>query len=374
MTEGSPVIGQGSQMQRVLHQVQRLGKYRWPVLLLGETGTGKEMIARALHEVDPRGPFVTIDCSSMVGTLMESELFGHAKGAFTGAVTQKTGLIEMAHGGTAFFDEIGELPLDLQAKLLRVLQEKEFRPVGALNHRRADFRIIAATNRDLQREVEKGTFRRDLYYRLNVVGLRLPPLRDRMEDIPTLVDYFIKRYGRGHEIAAETLGVLCRYPWPGNVRELENCIKHMVTVNSGPILHDADLPSGLQNHLHAESVRGRTMAMAVGQHGPLSLGGPMLVPPVQTAPNTGAGGSVVPFALSSSAGDPSSTLSGPTPIPPGYASTHNNEPILTLAEMEKRHIIRALGYTRGDRVAAAALLGIGRTTLYRKLREYKLAM
>jgi transcriptional regulator with PAS, ATPase and Fis domain len=371
LTEGSPVIGQGSQMQRVLHQVQRLGKYRWPVLLLGETGTGKEMIARALHDVDPRGPFVTIDCSSMVGTLMESELFGHAKGAFTGAVAQKTGLIEMAHGGTAFFDEIGELPLDLQAKLLRVLQEKEFRPVGALNQRRADFRVIAATNRDLQREVEKGTFRRDLYYRLNVVGLRLPPLRDRMEDIPVLVDYFIRRYGRGHEMASDTLAVLCRYPWPGNVRELENCIKHMVTVNSGPILHDGDLPSGLQNHLHAESIRGLSRATSVGERAPVAW--PVLLPPVHTMPYPAPSNAAYPSSVVPS---PAGTISfvPATPIPPGSALTHGNEPIVPLAELERREIIRALAYTRGDRVAAAALLGIGRTTLYRKLREYKLAI
>lgn len=358
-------------MQRVLHQVQKLGKYRWPVLLLGETGTGKEMVARALHDVNPGGPFVTIDCSSMVGSLMESELFGHAKGAFTGAVAQKTGLIEMAHGGTAFFDEIGELPLDLQAKLLRVLQEKEFRPVGALSQRRADFRVIAATNRDLQREVEKGTFRRDLYYRLNVVGLRLPPLRDRMEDIPLLVDYFIQRYGRGHEMAADTLAVLCRYPWPGNVRELENCIKHMVTVNSGPILHDGDLPSGLQNHLHAENLRGLSRATAVGERSPMTF--PVLMPPVHTLPAVSHGGLTVSTGPTFSSPGTISVVPA-TPIPPGSALTHSNEPIVPLAELERREIIRALAYTRGDRVAAAALLGIGRTTLYRKLREYKLAI
>src|SRR5262250_1984183 len=177
------LVGQSPRIRQILRLVDKLGHCRWPVLLLGETGTGKEVVARAIHSVNPAGPFVTIDCSSMVGPLMESELFGHVKGAFTGASVAKLGLIEAANGGTALFDEIGELPLDLQAKLLRVLQEKEFRPVGSLTTRRSDFRIIAATNRDLHAEVEKGTFRRDLYFRLNVINIRLAPLRERKEDI-----------------------------------------------------------------------------------------------------------------------------------------------------------------------------------------------
>src|SRR5215470_192269 len=185
------LVGQSPRIRNVLRMVDKLGRCRWPALLLGETGTGKEVVARAIHNVDPTGPFVTIDCSSMVGPLMESELFGHVKGAFTGAAATKIGLIESANGGTALFDEIGELPLDLQAKLLRVLQEKEFRPVGSLATRKSDFRIVAATNRDLAKEVEKGTFRRDLFYRLNVVNVRIAPLRDRKEDIPALIAHFL---------------------------------------------------------------------------------------------------------------------------------------------------------------------------------------
>src|ERR1017187_6017124 len=177
------LVGQSPRTKNALRMGGKLGRCRWPVLLLGETGTGKVGSARSIHNVNPVGPFVTIDCSSMVGPLMESELFGHVKGSFTGAVGQKTGLIESADGGAAFFDEIGELPLDLQAKLLRVLQEKEFRPVGSLIHRRSDFRVIAATNRDLAKEVEKGAFRKDLYFRLNVINVRLSPLRERKEDI-----------------------------------------------------------------------------------------------------------------------------------------------------------------------------------------------
>src|SRR5271168_3340891 len=258
------LVGQSPRIRQVLRLIDKLGHCRWPVLLLGETGTGKEVVARSMHAVSPVGPFVTIDCSSMVGPLMESELFGHVKGAFTGAVGQKTGLIESANGGTAFFDEIGELPLDLQAKLLRVLQEKEFRPVGALLQRRSDFRVIAATNRDLAKEVEKGTFRRDLFYRLNVVNLRLAPLRDRKEDIPPLIAHFLGRYGKGHTLAQETLEAMLSYDWPGNVRELENAIQHMVAINSGPLLHVGELPSMLQNHLVARKTQ--FMSAAVGSH------------------------------------------------------------------------------------------------------------
>lgn len=324
-------------MQSVQRQITRLGRYRWPVLLLGETGTGKEVTARALHDVDPRGPFVTIDCSAMVGPLMESELFGHARGAFTGAIGQKTGLIELAHGGTAFFDEIGELPLELQSKLLRVLQEKEFRPVGGLSSRRSDFRVIAATNRDLHKEVHRGSFRSDLFYRLNVVTLRLPPLRERAEDLESFIDVFVERYGRQHEIARDTVNRLLAYPWPGNVRELENCIRHMVSVNSGPVVHDEDLPSTIRNFFLGQSAQAMAAAAGAG------------------------------------AGD-YSTRDTPRGMPPGIAFSHGASPILPLAETERREILRALDFTKGDRVMAASLLGIGRTTLYRKLKEYKVAV
>src|SRR5712671_4173439 len=244
------LVGQSPRTRQVLRLIDKLGKCRWPALLLGETGTGKEVVARAIHSLTAsREPFVTIDCSSMVGPLMESELFGHMKGAFTGAAIAKIGLIEAANGGTAFFDEIGELPMDLQAKLLRVLQEKEFRPVGSLTTRRSDFRIIAASNRDLAKEVEKGNFRRDLYFRLNVINIRLAPLRERKEDIPALINHFLSRVGGSYSMTAEALEVMLSYEWPGNVRELENCVQHMVAINSGPLLHVADLPSSLQNHL-----------------------------------------------------------------------------------------------------------------------------
>src|SRR6202451_736178 len=319
--ESAPLlVGQSPRIRNVLRMVEKLGRCRGAVLLLGETGTGKEVVARSIHKVQPVGPFVTIDCSSLVGPLMESEACGHIKGAFTGAATPKTGLIEVADGGTAFFDEIGELPLDLQAKLLRVLQEKEFRPVGSLTHRRSDFRVIAATNRDLAREVEKGTFRRDLFYRLNVVNLRLAPLRDRKEDIPALIAHFLMRHGKGHTLTQETFEAMLAYDWPGNVRELENCIQHMVAINTGPLLHAAELPSMLLNHLVGK--KAQALSVAVGFQ--------------------------------------------PVSNPPGEARSHERwgaqessySPIIPLTQIEKRAILEALEYTKGDRAIAANLLGI----------------
>jgi DNA-binding NtrC family response regulator len=331
--------------------IEKMGKCRWPALLLGETGTGKEVVARAIHSQaranNGREPFVTIDCSSMVGPLMESELFGHVKGAFTGAASAKVGLIEAANGGTAFFDEIGELPLDLQAKLLRVLQEKEYRPVGSLSTRRSDFRIIAATNRDLAKEVEKGTFRRDLYFRLNVINMRLAPLRERKEDIPALINHFLSRTETNYSLTSEALEVILAYDWPGNIRELENCIQHMMAVNSGPLLHAADLPSALLNFVAQQKAQYMTMSASVGVvEAPLRIDLPAAQPkPPQSATHSG-----IPVAVMPGAGT-----------------------IIPLLELERRAIMNALDYTKGDRAIAAHLLGIGRTTLYRKLKEYEIA-
>ena len=330
------LIGQSARTRQLLRLIDKLGPAQWPVLLMGETGTGKEVVARRLHSARPAGPFVTIDCSAMVGPLMESELFGHAKGAFTGAQTNKLGLVAAATGGTAFFDEIGELPLDLQSKLLRLLQEKEYRPVGSVNARKADFRVVAATNRDLAKEVEKGTFRRDLYYRLNVVTVRLAPLRERREDIPALVSHFLGSHGGKHQLSAEALDTLLAYDWPGNVRELENGIQHMVAVNSGPFVTLRDLPTSVQNFaLHREQRLARAATASVGSHNMTSLA-PMVEIHSHSAP-----------------------------------ALRFNGPILRLEDLERQHILRTIEYTRGDRITAAQLLGIGRTTLYRKLKEYQ---
>lgn len=318
------LVGQSERLRQILRLAGKLGRGDWPVLLLGETGTGKELVARTIHRAHPGTPFVVVDCSTMSGTLMESELFGHVKGAFTGATVMKVGLLQTADGGTAFFDEIGELALDLQAKLLRVLQEKEFRPVGATQTRHSSFRVIAATNRDLVKEVKEGRFRQDLYYRLNVVSLRLAPLRERKDDLPSLIAHFLAMHGNGHTLSAELRDMLIGYDWPGNVRELENSIQSMVAVNSGPLLHSADVPSAIRNKALE---RDRELAPV-----------PLLAP-VQS------------------------------PAPASYIM-----PIVTLAEMEKRAIVQAMQYTRNDRLMAAHLLGIGRTTLYRKIKEYGISV
>ncbi|MBC7924841.1 MAG: sigma-54-dependent Fis family transcriptional regulator [Bryobacteraceae bacterium] len=330
MSRERSLIGNSARMAQLSQAIAKLDGQRWPVLILGETGTGKEVVARQIHGRSPSsGPFIVIDCSAIPASLMESELFGSARGAYTGSVGARTGLIEAAHGGTAFFDEVGELPLELQAKLLRVLQEKEFRPVGSTQSKRSDFRIVAATNRELAVEVERNTFRSDLFYRLKVVTLRLPALRDRKEDIPVLAEHFLCRYGEHHTITPEAMETLLTYEWPGNVRELENCIQHMVAVNSGPLLHTNDLPSTLISSVHIANSPLLGLAAAVG---------------LPTSP-------VINNA--------------------DYRLTPEDlEPILPLPEMERRAILRAMKFTRNDRTAAAILLGIGRTTLYRKLKEY----
>ncbi len=309
-------------MRQVHRLVTRMGRSRFPVLILGETGTGKELAARAIHNTEARGPFVVVDCSSMVGPLIESELFGYAKGAFTGAHNQKLGLLDAANGGTAFFDEIGELPLDVQMKLLRVLQEKEFRAIGGLAQRSSNFRVIAATNRDLAAEVETKRFRQDLYYRLNVMRLRLAPLRERREDIPTLAAHFLRRYGNAHQLSDEVVAALSQYDWPGNVRELEHTVQQMVAMNSGPWLTVVDLPSSVVNRSREREFE------------------------QQASGSAGANGHSSPKLTA--------------------------ETVMPLAEVEKRAILNTLEYTKGDRTVAAAMLGIGRTTLYRKLKEYGL--
>jgi DNA-binding NtrC family response regulator len=325
------LVGRSSRIRQVLELVQKLGKSRAPILILGETGTGKEVVARSLHAVSNIGHFVPIDCAALAGSLMETELFGHTRGAFTGAAFAKKGLLEAADGGTAFFDEIGELPLEAQSKLLRVIQEKEYRPVGSTERRKLDFRVLAATNRDLKREVERGAFRRDLYYRLNVVTLRMPALRDRKEDIEPLIQHFLERRGARRQLTRECLDAMLTYEWPGNVRELENAVERMVAMNSGPLLHTGDLPSALQNDLDARRSS---------------------IPLAAAATHQAAARDVRPLPA---------RVCGAESVPP------------SLNELERTAVIRALEFTKGDRVMAAHLLGIGRTTLYRKLKEFRLS-
>src|SRR5271169_3616542 len=236
-------------MEKLYRIIAKAANSVHPVLILGESGTGKELVARSIHYSGPfrDKPFIPVDCGSLVATLIESELFGYVKGAFTGAVRAKDGLMAAAEGGTIFLDEIGELPLDLQSKLLRALQEKEIRPVGGTRAIPINVRIIAATNRDLEAAVQQGTFRRDLYFRLNVLTLRVPPLRERKQDIPLLIGNVLERINAGtqaqHAIGDDALRLMLNYEWPGNVRELENCLERACALTSGPTVHIADLPT-----------------------------------------------------------------------------------------------------------------------------------
>ena len=246
------MVGTSRPMRTLFERIARVARTDSTILLRGESGTGKELVARAAHRNSPRAdrPFIAINCAALTETLLESELFGHEKGAFTGAIGLKKGKMELADGGTLFLDEIGELPLSLQAKLLRALQEREFERVGGTRPVRVDFRLIAATNRDLESAARTGAFRQDLYYRLNVVSLVLPPLRERREDIPLLAEYFVRKHAarsgrRVDAIEPEALSRLSRYDWPGNVRELENAIEQALALGVSAHITAEDLPSNL---------------------------------------------------------------------------------------------------------------------------------
>ena len=244
------ITGSSPSIQHVLRLVGRLKDTRTPVLITGESGTGKELVARAIHFQGPfaQRPFVAVDCSSLVPTLIESELFGYEKGAFTGAVKTRPGLFQAAQGGTIFLDEVAELPLEMQSKLLRVLQEKELRPVGSTSNVKVDVRVIAASNRDLDSAYRSGAFRKDLYFRLNVVAVHVPPLRERKSDIPLLARCFLDRFAPNLSLAITpaATNALLQYDWPGNVRELENCIERAVTLRNHDRIEVGDLPSAVR--------------------------------------------------------------------------------------------------------------------------------
>jgi len=309
------MAGQSPEMQKVFRLIQKVSSSRSPILILGESGTGKELVARAIHETGPwrDKPFVPIDCGALAPTLIESELFGHVLGAFTGALRGKEGLLETAKAGTLFFDEIAELPVELQGRLLRAIQEKEFRPVGGTQRVPFQGRILAATNQNLKAAVQQGAFRKDLFFRLNVVSISLPPLRERKADIPLLAERILQKLSHSEAgrwakapwvLSSEALDRLLIYDWPGNVRELENCLERAVTLGSGPFIRVKDLPSSLRS--------------------------------------------------------PSPSKASGFP-----------ESIIPLEEMERQAIKRALATTGGDKLLAARLLGIGKTTLYRKLGKYQ---
>ena len=304
------IVGHSPDMEKLYRIIAKTGQSSHPVLILGESGTGKEIVAKAIHAAGPlrNKPFIPVDCGSLVPTLIESELFGHVRGAFTGAANPKDGLLAIADGGTVFLDEIGDLPLDLQAKLLRAIQEKEIRPVGSVKHVPINVRILGATHRDLEQAVAEGTFRQDLFFRLNVLTLRIPPLRERRQDIPLLVAHFLEQIGRdsGQEktISDDALKALMNYDWPGNVRELENSLERACALSSANEIQIRDLPT----HLSCA---------------------------------------------------PASAVNRPA------------NGIVPMAELEKQTILNALIQVNGDKMVAARLLGIGKTTLYRKLKEYE---
>ncbi len=252
--EFSGIIGKDPQMQNIYRLIEDIAPTDATILIQGESGTGKELIARAIHRQSPRGDkaFIVINCSAYPATLLESELFGHEKGAFTGAIRQKTGRFEQADGGTVFLDEIGEIAPSAQIKLLRVLQSQKFERIGGEKTLAVNVRVLAATNKDLIQEVKKGSFREDLFYRLNVIPIQLPPLRKRRNDIPLLARYFLRRFAveQNKEIqdfSSEAMRLLLDYPWPGNVRELENSIEHTAVLAKRSTVEISDLPSANRN-------------------------------------------------------------------------------------------------------------------------------
>ena len=310
----SGIVGSSAKIEDVLQLVAKLKDTRTPVLISGESGTGKELVARAIHYrgAYAKRPFVAVDCGSLVATLIESELFGYEKGAFTGAVKSKEGLFQSAHGGTIFLDEIGELPLEMQAKLLRVLQEKEVRPVGSNQPVKVDVRVIAATNRDLEAAYKEGKFRKDLFFRLNVVAIQLPALRERKSDIPILVHYFLNQFApkKKLQVSRAAINAMLAYEWPGNVRELENCIERAVALGTHNVVDAEDLPPALQNR------SGGTLIETKLERGALSA--------------------------------------------------------TDLEELERATIQRVFEETNGDKALSGRMLGISRATLYRKLKRYNI--
>jgi len=246
------IVGQSIQIQRILTLVDKLSKTDSTVLIMGESGTGKELVAKMIHQKSPRAekPFIPVNCAAIPSELLEAELFGHEKGAFTGAHTQRPGRFELANEGTIFLDEIGDMPLHLQVKILRVLQERSFERLGGTRPVQVDVRVIAATNKDLENEVKEGRFREDLFWRLNVVPVVIPPLRERKEDIPILCEHFIDKlshkFGYSLKIKPEVMEILLNYHWPGNVRELENLIERLYVLNDGKVVNVEDIPERIR--------------------------------------------------------------------------------------------------------------------------------
>jgi len=319
------LIGRAPAMEKLYRILSKVASSTHPVLILGESGTGKELVARSIHINGPQAgkPFIPVDCGSLSPALIESDLFGCVKGTYTGVNQAREGLLAAACGGTVFLDEIGELPLDLQAKLLRALQEKEVRPVGSRQSVPINARVLAATNRDLTAMVASGRFRKDLYFRLSVVNIRIPPLRERKSDILLLAAHILERMKRENGLvytfSDDALRLMSEYDWPGNVRELEHAIERVCALSSGPVLHMADFPTQFQDNrrlIEQETAQETTMEATQMHESAASYG------------------------------------------------------VTSIAAMEKQAILTTVRQLNGDKLMAARLLGIGKTTLYRKLKEY----
>ena len=406
MVEVTGLIGQSNAIREVLVKIEQMAPVSSTVMIEGESGTGKELVARGIHRLSPRRgkPFIAVNVGALAETLVESELFGHEKGAFTGAAERRLGRFELANSGTIFLDEIGEIPPQTQVRLLRVLEERELTRVGGVTPIKVDVRVVAATNQPLRQRVEEGFFRSDLYYRLNVLSMYLPPLRERPDDIPLLVRRFVKDYSAQHDrpfhgISAEAMQILVSYSWPGNVRELRNLVESMVVLAPGREITAADIPREIREGgasrflpVHVGPVLrgsmqadGREMEFIVRSLVELKLQIEQLRSRVNEmgASQQGNGSDRIHGSpsnqrvLASNAVENNQFVESPPGVaaiePPGRGPvpvTITIKPGMTMAEIEKAAITAALAETNGNRRKAAEILGIGERTMYRKLRDY----
>jgi DNA-binding NtrC family response regulator len=404
------LIGESDAMREIMVQVELIAPVSSTVLIEGESGTGKELVARAIRMLSNRRnkPFIAVNVGALPESLLESELFGHEKGAFTGAAERRLGRFELADTGTLFLDEIGEIPSSTQVKLLRVLEEREFVRVGGALPIRIDVRVVAATNQPLRELVEEGEFRADLFYRLNVLRMYLPPLRERPEDVPLLVRRFIQDYSKEHDrpfhgISADAMQMLVEYAWPGNVRELRNLVESMVVLSPGHEIQPVDLPRQIRDGgtarllpVHTgpivrgqEAASGRELEFIVRSLLELKLQVEELrrrvnddrparggwIADVQSAGLAGGGGRHAGVLPPASGGHAASAPPASAIEPPGQPAPPNTVTIAagaTMAAIERQAIEMALKENRGNRRRAAEMLGIGERTLYRKIREYRL--
>lgn len=371
------IIGRSLPMQRVLETVAKVARSESSVLIFGESGTGKELIAAALHRLSTRSdkPFVALNCSAIPENLLESELFGHEKGSFTGADRRRAGRFELANGGTIFLDEIGDMPLNLQSKLLRVLQDKKFTPIGGNESREADVRIVAATHVDLDAAVKKGTFRLDLYYRLNVLPVHLPSLRERSEDIPSLLDHFIAIANRAHPVdqpcflTTDAVSVLSAYAWPGNVRQLQNLVERLVVMRGGGAISTEHLPREFAEVI-ARIAAGEQLSAPIPnlEEQAIQAGPDVLLP--TRHPGLGLAPTSLPNGpvLSPRPGQSSAQI----PATFGELPAEGLDMISYIEQLENNLIMQALERTNYNKNQAAKLLGLNRTTLVERIKKRRI--